>query len=590
MRQARRRIEDGTQVISLGQIAGLGGDAAGDGLQLVPSGEIMLQDHELPLQFDRDLDNRRQNHHEGPVLLALADGGVEGLDDLGRTQELVEVPQHQDRRPIGRCQGVRRLDGRQRVVCGRHGTGLGGLAVQGDAPVDVPACHRPVVPMAETGDLGDGIIVLVRCGPVHPGTLLLAVGAGSMTHSDSPQDNQSRVSVSSRTFTLPRNVKLLGLASLLNDITSEMIYPLLPQFLLAVLGGNRVHLGVIEGMADLTASLLKLWSGGRSDRAGRRKGFVVFGYALATLARPLIGLAAAPWQVFAARTADRAGKGVRTSPRDALIADSTEPGARGYAFGFHRAMDHLGAAIGPLLASAFLLAWPGQVRALFLLTVLPGLVVVALLVLGLHETTTTGPPTEKLRLALAPFGRDFRLLLLALVVFTLGNASDAFLLVRAGELGVPTPLLPILWCVFHVAKSGGNLLASRAVDRLGPRPLILGGWGVYALIYLAFALATEAWHVWALFLGYAAFYALTEPAEKALIADLVGGERKGLAFGWYNFAIGVAALSSSLIFGALYEEFGALVAFGWGAALALFAALMLAGVRREGKTPAITRA
>ncbi|MGE5756784.1 MAG: MFS transporter, partial [Planctomycetaceae bacterium] len=341
-----------------------------------------------------------------------------------------------------------------------------------------------------------------------------------------------------------------------------------------------VHLGLIEGVADSVSSLLKLWSGGWSDRVGRRKGFVVFGYALATLARPLIGLAVAPWQVFAARTADRVGKGLRTSPRDALIADSTEPGTRGRAFGFHRAMDHLGAALGPLLAAAFLLAWPGHLRALFLVTLVPGLLVVVLLGLGLRETPVQGPPEERVRLSLQPFDRDFRLLLLTLVVFTLGNASDAFLLVRAGELGVATALLPVLWCVFHLAKSAGSLLAGRAVDRLGPRPLIVGGWGVYALIYLAFALATSAWHVWALFLGYAAFYALTEPAEKALIVELVGQERKGLAFGWYNCAIGVAALPSSLIFGALYEAYGALVAFGWGAGLALIAAGMLTGVRQ----------
>ncbi len=380
--------------------------------------------------------------------------------------------------------------------------------------------------------------------------------------------------------TLPRNVKLLGLASLLNDVASEMIFPLLPQFLLSVLGGTRVHLGLIEGVADSVSSLLKLWSGGWSDRVGRRKGFVVFGYALATLARPLIGLAVAPWQVFAARTADRVGKGLRTSPRDALIADSTEPGTRGRAFGFHRAMDHLGAALGPLLAAAILLAWPGHLRALFLVTLVPGLLVVVLLGLGLRETPVQGPPEERVRLSLQPFDRDFRLLLLTLMVFTLGNASDAFLLVRAGELGVATALLPVLWCVFHLAKSAGSLLAGRAVDRLGPRPLIVGGWGVYALIYLAFALATSAWHVWALFLGYAAFYALTEPAEKALIVELVGQERKGLAFGWYNCAIGVAALPSSLIFGALYEAYGALVAFGWGAGLALIAAGMLTGVRQ----------
>ncbi len=381
----------------------------------------------------------------------------------------------------------------------------------------------------------------------------------------------------SKPAALPRNVKLLGLASLINDIASEMSYPLLPLFLISTLGGNRVQLGLIEGVAESAASLLKLWSGSWSDRVGRRKGFVLSGYALGGVARALLGLATAPWHMFVVRVADRIGKGIRTAPRDAVIADSTEPGIRGRAFGFHRAMDHLGAAIGPLLAAAFLWNDPGRLRTLFLLTIVPGLVVVALLVLGLREPGVSARQ-DRLRLTLAPFGRDFRVLLAALVVFTLGNASDAFLLVRAGELGVPTPQLPILWCVFHVAKSGGSLLAGRGVDRLGPRPLILTGWGVYALIYLAFALATSAWEVWALFLGYSLFYALTEPAEKALIAGLVGGERVGLAFGWYNFAIGVAALPSSLIFGALYQAFGPLTAFGWGAALAAIAALMLLGV------------
>lgn len=379
--------------------------------------------------------------------------------------------------------------------------------------------------------------------------------------------------------TLPRNVKLLGAASLLNDVASEMIFPLMPQFLVTVLGGTRFHLGIIEGVADSVASLLKLWSGGRSDRAGRRKGFVIFGYTLAAVARPLIGIAAAPWHLFAARTADRIGKGIRTSPRDALIADSTDPSIRGRAFGFHRAMDHLGAATGPLLAAAFLLAWPGQLRLLFLLALLPGLAVVALLVFGLREEPAVTPPQERLRLTLRPFDRNFRVYLAALVVFALGNASDAFLLVRAGELGVATALLPLLWCAFHVVKSAGNLLLGPVVDRVGPRPLILAGWGVYAVIYLAFALAGAAWQIWVLFLAYGLFYALTEPAQKTMVTVLVGAERKGLAFGWFNFATGIAALPSSVIFGWLYDRFGALVAFGWGAGLAGAAAVLLLGVR-----------
>lgn len=392
-------------------------------------------------------------------------------------------------------------------------------------------------------------------------------------------DQRPAAPISAPPAGLPRNVKVLGLASLLNDIGSEMIFPLLPHFLINTLGGSRLFLGAIEGVADSVSSLLRLGAGGWSDRAGGRKGFVVFGYAMTAVARPLIGLARSPWLVFGSRLADRVGKGVRTAPRDALIADSTEAGRRGFAFGFHRAMDHLGAAIGPLLAAAFLWFWPRQVRSLFLLTALPGACVLLCLLLGLRETPPRDRPPDRLKWTLAPFGRDFVLLLAALVVFTLGNATDAFLLVRAGELGVATARLPLLWCLFHVAKSACTVVAGRAVDRIGSRPLIFCGWAIYAWIYLAFAFATESWQVWLLFLGYAGFYALTEPAEKALIADLVGPERKGLAFGWYNFAIGVAALPSSLIFGALYQAYGPRIAFGWGAGLAGFAALLLVGVR-----------
>jgi MFS family permease len=393
------------------------------------------------------------------------------------------------------------------------------------------------------------------------------------------------VPVASPTPPLPRNVKVLGGASLLNDTASEMIFPLLPNFLLSILGGNLFFLGVIEGAADSVASLLKLWSGGRSDQAGRRKGFVLFGYSLAVLTRPLIGVIVAPWQLFLVRFGDRIGKGVRTSPRDALIADSTDPSMRGRAFGFHRAMDHLGAAIGPLLAAGFLFLWPEHLRTLFLLTIVPGLFVVCLLVFGLRETPATAPPQERLHLTLKPFDQNFRRYLLALVVFTLGNSSDAFLLVRAGELGVPVAMLPLLWCAFHVVKSSSNLLLGRAVDKFGPRPFIFVGWIVYAGVYLAFALATSAWEAWAYFLCYALFFGLTEPAEKTLVANLVGSERKGLAYGWYNFAIGIATLPSSLIFGALYQFCGPLVAFGWGAVLALLAGILMLGVK-EPPTPA----
>jgi MFS family permease len=340
-------------------------------------------------------------------------------------------------------------------------------------------------------------------------------------------------------------------------------------------------LGAVEGIADSTASVVKLWSGALSDRAGKRKTFVVAGYVCAAVSRPLVGVAAAAWQVLLVRFTDRFGKGIRAAPRDAMIADSTEPALRGRAFGYNRAMDHLGAAVGPALAFVFLSLWPGHMRALFLLTVVPGVVVVLLVVFGLRERPIATPAAKEFRFTLAPFDRRFRVYLLALVVFTLGNSSDAFLLLRLKELGVSLVMLPLVWGAFHVVKSAGSFLAGPAVDRLGPRPLIVAGWIIYAAIYVAFARATGPAQGWAIFLVYGAFYALTEPAERTLVANLVGPERQGLAFGWFNFAIGIAALPASLVFGAIYQVFGAPLAFTWGAALALIAVAIFGAIGRR---------
>jgi MFS family permease len=379
---------------------------------------------------------------------------------------------------------------------------------------------------------------------------------------------------------LPHNVRLLGLASLVNDVAGEMIVPLIPTFLMAVLGAGAGALGAIEGVAESTASLVKLWSGGLSDRAGKRKVFVVAGYALAAVSRPLIGLASAPWQVLLVRGTDRFGKGIRSAPRDALVADSTRPAVRGRAFGFTRAMDHLGAAIGPLLAFGFLSIWPEGLRTLFLLTAIPGALVVVVVWLGLRERPVETRAASKFQLTLAPFDRDFRIYLLAMVVFTLGNSSDQFLLLRVGELGVSTKLVPLLWCAFHVVKSAGSVWVGRAVDRFGPRPMIFAGWIVYAAIYLAFAQAANAVQAWAFFLIYGVFFALTEPAERTLVANLVAPEHKGLAFGWFSFAIGIAAFPSNVVFGAIYEAAGPQAAFAWGAAMALAAVALLATMGR----------
>lgn len=387
---------------------------------------------------------------------------------------------------------------------------------------------------------------------------------------------------------LPANVRMLGWLSFCNDVASEMVYPLLPTFLLTMLGGSRFYLGLIEGASESLASLLKLWSGARSDRSLSRKPFIVFGYALAAACRPLTAILTAPWQLLIIRLSDRVGKGVRSAPRDALIVDSTEPNMRGRAFGFQRSMDHLGAAIGPLLATAFLLAFPGQLRWLFALTVLPGLVVIAILVFGLRESprspaaATAGD--EKDRQAQVPFpggsriselGRGFGPYMIAIVLFTLGNSTDAFLLVRAQEIGVPVAWLPMLWSVFHLLKSSLSVLAGQAIDRFGAKRLLVAGWMVYMAAYLGFALASVVWQVLGLFALYAIFYAIAEPAERAMVATLCAPEQRGLAYGWFNAAIGIAALPASLWFGWLYENYGPIAAFGFGSALALAASITL---------------
>lgn len=388
---------------------------------------------------------------------------------------------------------------------------------------------------------------------------------------------------------LPRNVKILGLASLLNDIASEMVFPLLPTFLISVLHGTKTSLGLIEGVADSVSSLLRLVSGAWSDRVGSRKGFVVFGYALAALARPIAGLAGNSSHLFLTRTADRIGKGLRSSPSDALIADSTSPEIRGRAFGFHQAMDHLGAAVGPILAMLFLLIWPEHLRTLFLLTLIPGLIVVALVAFALEEKphaeiTRIATQVNELAADSRTLNSSFRWYLAALVLFTLGNSSDAFLLVRSSQLGIPESLLPLLWCLFHLVKTVSNLAAGHLSDRVGPRPLLIVGWLAYGAVYLCFALAEVAWHAWAIFLVYGFVYSLTEPAAKAMVTQLVPAEQKGLAFGWFHSAIGIAALPSSLLCGWLYEHFGVWAAFGSGASMAALAAGLLA-ISQRPKNP-----
>lgn len=395
---------------------------------------------------------------------------------------------------------------------------------------------------------------------------------------------------------LPRNVKALAAVSFLTDVASELVYPLLPVYFATVLGVSAAGLGVIEGAAESVSSLLRLPAGWWTDRTRRRKPLVVLGYGIAALARPLLGLAQTAGQALSIRVSDRFGKGIRTAPRDALIADSVDHRQRGFAYGVHRGADNLGAVVGPLLAWALLsLEWV-SLRQLFLWTALPGLLSVLLLVTLVRERV---PATERVveppppaphespaPRAVEPLGAGFWRLLAVVFLFTLGLSTDAFLLLRASQLGVSAALIPLLWAALHVVKSSSSVLGGALSDRIGRRPLILAGWGVYAAVYLGFATATAAWQAWALFLVYGLYFGFTEGTQKALVADLAPASRRGAAFGWFNAAVGIAALPASAVFGLVWDRWGAASAFAMGAgiaslALLLFALLVPAGAGRE---------
>jgi MFS family permease len=378
-----------------------------------------------------------------------------------------------------------------------------------------------------------------------------------------------------------RNVYGLGLVSLLNDAASEMIYPLLPSFLMT-LGAGPAALGLIEGIAETTASVLKYLSGVFSDRTGKRKPIFVFGYVFSNIVRPLTALAASWWHVLFVRFADRIGKGVRTTPRDALLAESVPKGRRGWAFGIQRAMDHSGAVIGPA-AATLLLASGLSMKTVFLLSAIPGVIVVLIVVFVVHERCDhCGVRDEGYLDSLSPKGlpKPFLWYLGAVTLFTLGNSTDAFLLLRAQGLGVPLALLPMLWIAFHVSKMLFSLAGGRFADRYGRRRGIFLGWGVYALVYAGFAVATSAWHAWGLFLGYGLFFGLTEGAERALVADFTAPENRGRAFGLFHFVVGIAALPASVVFGLVWNTFGAPVAFTMGACLAAAATIPLVVSKR----------
>jgi MFS family permease len=378
-------------------------------------------------------------------------------------------------------------------------------------------------------------------------------------------------------------VRSLGFVSLLTDASSEMIYPLLPAFLTGTLRAGPAFLGAVEGLAEAVAAALKVASGRAADRLARRKPLVLAGYGLSSLVRPLVALATLPVHVLLVRVLDRVGKGVRSAPRDALVAQVTPAGEHGRAFGFQRAMDHTGAMIGPLVASAAL--WlTGDLRLVFALAAIPAALAVATLALGVREeprerataATRAGDPGlatpaaagARLEPALVRY-------LAVLALFTLGNSSDAFLLLRAQEAGVAVALVPAVWSLHHLVKAGLSTWAGALSDRVGRRRAITLGWAVYALAYAGFAAARTPLAIVALFAFYGLFHAFTEGAERALVAALAAEESRGRAFGLFHALTGAALLPASVLTGLLWQRFGAAAALGTGALLAALAALGL---------------
>ncbi len=391
---------------------------------------------------------------------------------------------------------------------------------------------------------------------------------------------------------IPRNIWALSLTSFFRDVASEMLVHLLPLFLANVLGVRTAFIGFIEGVAETTASLMKIYSGWLSDRWGRRKELTVAGYGVAALALPLLWVAQSWPVVLVYRFLDRLGKGVRTAPRDALIADSISPEHRGIAFGLHRAADTGGAFVGLLIAMG--LVWRMQsgqwqltastFRTLVAWACIPAVLAVLMVALGVKETVRPRPKaTAAPRLLdLHDLGRPFQRFLGVMVLFTLGNSSDAFLVLRAQSAGATVVMVLAMIAGFNLVYTLLATPAGALSDRMNRRWVVILGWGLYALVYLGFAWADRVWHFWLLYGLYGVYYALTEGVAKALVADFVPAARRGAAYGVYNAAIGLSALPASVIAGLLWQGMGGWPGLGpaapflFGSALALIAAVLLA--------------
>ena len=390
-------------------------------------------------------------------------------------------------------------------------------------------------------------------------------------------------------WSLPRNVWAVSLTSFLTDISSDMIINLVPLFLFNVLGVRTGIIGLIEGAAEATASLLKLLSGWFSDQMGSRKWVAVAGYGISALSKPFYYLASTWLLVAAVRWADRVGKGIRTAPRDALIADSVSTDTRGLAFGFQRTADTAGAMLG--LAIAFVIVWQlqGNIATLslstfqtaVLLSLAPAFLAVLTLAVGAKDVP---PPLKKERpkIRLRGLGHSFLTFMIIVAVFDLGNFSDAFLILRAQERGVSVLGVMGILILFNAVYAVVSTPAGSLSDRVGRRRVMIAGWLIYSIVYLGFAMSDQIWQIWAIYIIYGVFYGLTAGTAKAMVADLVPRELRGTAFGTYNGILGLIDLPASLIAGLLWQGIGSWPGLGpsapfyFGAAMALLATVALA--------------
>lgn len=376
-------------------------------------------------------------------------------------------------------------------------------------------------------------------------------------------------------FSLPRTVWLIGLISFVNDAASEMLYPLMPLYLATVLMAGPKALGLIEGIAEATSSIFKLVSGVIVDRTKKTKPWIVIGYFLAGIGRPLIAIANSWTWVLCIRFTDRLGKGLRTSPRDALLADSVPSNQRGLTFGLHRSMDNAGAVFGPLIA-ALLLSMNIPLRDIFLWAVVPGIITVAL-ALCLKEVPRERQVVQPFSWSLEGLSPQFKRYILAAGIFALANSSDMFLLLRARELGVPQEQIPLLWAAISLITTLFGTPLSALSDRFSRKNFILIAWCAFAFFYIAMSFSgITIWMLCALFGIYGLFKAATEGVEKALVADLAPNGMTGTAFGWFNLISGLMLLPASLIFGWLYESYSPQYAFLFSGSCSMLAFLLLA--------------